>query len=85
MVLSALRPPMIFGALRRIFCRSWFFIPAKRALRPGMIFASPASQDELPGLASADDLRRLASFILRLVSNCHTPTLYIPNYFCFLS
>jgi len=36
----ALRPPMIFGALRRIFCRSWFFIPAKRALRPPMIFGA---------------------------------------------
>ena len=33
--------------------------PAKRALRPGMIFASPASRDELAGLASADNLRRI--------------------------
>jgi len=38
--------------------------PAKRALRPGMIFASPASRDELAGLASADDLWRLASYVL---------------------
>ena len=38
--------------------------PAKRALRPGMIFASLASRDELAGLASADDLRRIATFAM---------------------
>jgi len=47
--------------------------PAKRALRPGMslpalrpgvVFASHASTDALQCLASADDLRRLASSVL---------------------
>jgi hypothetical protein len=55
----ALRPLMILSAMRLIL--KWFFIPAKRALRPrtflramrpGVIFAS---------LASADAFRRLAS------------------------
>jgi hypothetical protein len=36
--------------------------PAKRALRPGAIFASIATWDVLPSLASADAFRRLASY-----------------------
>jgi len=45
-------------------------------MRPGMILASPASRDELTGLASADDLRRLASnlFILPRAIEHHFPT-----------
>ncbi|PNQ06269.1 hypothetical protein RM69_00420, partial [Mesotoga sp. SC_NapDC3] len=35
--------------------------PAKRALLPGAIFASIATWDALPSLASADALRRPAS------------------------
>ena len=38
------------------------FSPAKRALRPGVIFASIATWDVLPSLASADAFRRLASY-----------------------
>ncbi|PIJ61078.1 hypothetical protein V513_11020 [Mesotoga sp. H07.pep.5.3] len=36
--------------------------PAKLALRPGAIFASIATWDVLPSLASADAFRRLASY-----------------------
>jgi len=36
--------------------------PAKRALRPGAIFASIATWDVLPSLASADAFRCLASY-----------------------
>jgi len=46
--------------------------PAKRALRPGAIFASIATWDVLPSLASADAFRRLASY--SVLSNALTAT-----------
>ena len=47
--LPALRPLMLLSAVRLILER--FFIPAKRALRPGVVFASLASRhDPLPAL-----------------------------------
>jgi len=38
--------------------------PAKRALRPGMFFASLASTDAPQCIATADAFRRLASYVL---------------------
>jgi len=57
--LPALRPLMHLSAMRLIL--KWFFIPAKRALRPRMLLRALRPGVIFASLASADAFRRLAS------------------------